>query len=123
MVADQCSARQVRRTSACAPVDLVVRRTQGPSARRRRHATRHSNVVGQWKAAILTPRIECRASARQSRVQHTGEVTTQGRSGGERIRTADFYVANVALCQLSYTPVGNGEGTTGPRARSAPQRA
>src|SRR5581483_3040393 len=24
--------------------------------------------------------------------------------GGERIRTADFYVANVALCQLSYTP-------------------
>ena len=26
-------------------------------------------------------------------------------SGGERIRTADFYVANVALYQLSYTPV------------------
>lgn len=25
-------------------------------------------------------------------------------SGGERIRTADFHVANVALCQLSYTP-------------------
>jgi hypothetical protein len=24
--------------------------------------------------------------------------------GGERIRTADFHVANVALCQLSYTP-------------------
>jgi hypothetical protein len=24
--------------------------------------------------------------------------------GGERTRTADFYVANVALCQLSYTP-------------------
>lgn len=27
-------------------------------------------------------------------------------SGGERTRTADFYVANVALCQLSYTPGG-----------------
>ena len=27
-------------------------------------------------------------------------------SGGERTRTADFYVANVALCQLSYTPEG-----------------
>ena len=26
--------------------------------------------------------------------------------GGERTRTADFYVANVALYQLSYTPVG-----------------
>ena len=26
--------------------------------------------------------------------------------GGERIRTADFHVANVALCQLSYTPRG-----------------
>lgn len=26
------------------------------------------------------------------------------RSGGDRIRTADFHVANVALCQLSYTP-------------------
>jgi hypothetical protein len=26
------------------------------------------------------------------------------RSGGERTRTADFYVANVALYQLSYTP-------------------
>jgi hypothetical protein len=25
-------------------------------------------------------------------------------SGGERTRTADFYVANVALYQLSYTP-------------------
>ena len=29
--------------------------------------------------------------------------------GGERIRTADFYVANVALCQLSYTPEGSGQ--------------
>ena len=28
------------------------------------------------------------------------------RSGGERTRTADFYVANVALYQLSYTPEG-----------------
>ena len=25
-------------------------------------------------------------------------------SGGERTRTADFHVANVALYQLSYTP-------------------
>ena len=29
------------------------------------------------------------------------------RGGGERIRTADFYVANVALYQLSYTPEGS----------------
>src|ERR1700688_3972145 len=28
-------------------------------------------------------------------------------SGGERTRTADFYVANVALYQLSYTPGGS----------------
>ena len=27
--------------------------------------------------------------------------------GGERTRTADFYVANVALYQLSYTPGQN----------------
>src|SRR5687767_14990102 len=39
-------------------------------------------------------------------------------SGGERIRTADFYVANVALCQLSYTPAGNGQCTAGPGGAS-----
>ena len=32
--------------------------------------------------------------------------SSQEASGGERTRTADFYVANVALCQLSYTPGG-----------------
>ncbi len=31
-------------------------------------------------------------------------AASTGISGGERTRTADFYVANVALCQLSYTP-------------------
>jgi hypothetical protein len=31
-------------------------------------------------------------------------LSKQQRSGGERTRTADFYVANVALYQLSYTP-------------------
>ena len=31
--------------------------------------------------------------------------------GGERTRTADFYVANVALYQLSYTPGRSFEGT------------
>jgi hypothetical protein len=36
-------------------------------------------------------------------------VTSTCGCGGERTRTADFYVANVALYQLSYTPVG---GTT-----------
>ena len=42
-------------------------------------------------------------------------------SGGERTRTADFYVANVALYQLSYTPevrptvsVGDSTPKTGP---------
>ena len=40
--------------------------------------------------------------------------------GGERIRTADFYVANVALCQLSYTP-GKGVMVPGP-AKRAPAR-
>ncbi len=30
--------------------------------------------------------------------------TREDRSGGERTRTADFHVANVALYQLSYTP-------------------
>jgi hypothetical protein len=33
-------------------------------------------------------------------------VTCEVESGGERTRTADFYVANVALYQLSYTPEG-----------------
>ena len=31
-------------------------------------------------------------------------------SGGERTRTADFHVANVALYQLSYTPGVTGAG-------------
>ncbi len=35
-----------------------------------------------------------------------GKVAQPGPGGGERTRTADFYVANVALCQLSYTPAG-----------------
>src|SRR3954454_23079926 len=34
-------------------------------------------------------------------------------SGGERTRTADFYVANVALYQLSYTPEGKISVPTG----------
>jgi hypothetical protein len=33
-------------------------------------------------------------------------VTCGFESGGERTRTVDFYVANVALYQLSYTPEG-----------------
>ena len=33
-------------------------------------------------------------------------VTSTCGCGGERTRTADFYVANVALYQLSYTPEG-----------------
>ena len=33
-------------------------------------------------------------------------LTSTFGSGGERTRTADFYVANVALYQLSYTPAG-----------------
>ena len=34
------------------------------------------------------------------------KALTCGNGGGERTRTADFYVANVALYQLSYTPEG-----------------
>ena len=34
--------------------------------------------------------------------------------GGERTRTADFYVANVALYQLSYTPEGGASVPKGP---------
>src|SRR5204862_7619905 len=49
--------------------------------------------------------------------------------GGERIRTADFSVANAALCQLSYTPVGadhdtapgSWHGTGYPTATSVPK--
>jgi hypothetical protein len=33
--------------------------------------------------------------------------------GGERIRTADFYVANVALYQLSYTPGTEDQDSSG----------
>jgi hypothetical protein len=35
----------------------------------------------------------------------SSKLTRGNCSGGERTRTADFYVANVALYQLSYTPV------------------
>src|SRR5215212_529285 len=35
-----------------------------------------------------------------------GVLSTPFAGGGERTRTADFYVANVALYQLSYTPEG-----------------
>ena len=35
-------------------------------------------------------------------------------SGGERTRTADFHVANVALYQLSYTPGETGAGYSEP---------
>jgi hypothetical protein len=41
-------------------------------------------------------------------------VTRQFSSGGERTRTADFHVANVALYQLSYTPGETGAGCSGP---------
>ncbi len=33
--------------------------------------------------------------------------------GGERTRTADFHVANVALYQLSYTPWREAQGSAG----------
>src|SRR5271166_2619065 len=39
-----------------------------------------------------------------SPLRHDARNLTTGASGGERTRTADFYVANVALYQLSYTP-------------------
>ena len=35
-------------------------------------------------------------------------VETDNGSGGDRTRTDDFYDANVALYQLSYTPEGLG---------------
>jgi hypothetical protein len=41
-----------------------------------------------------------------------GSLAISGR-GGERTRTADFYVANVALYQLSYTPEESGQRTKG----------
>jgi hypothetical protein len=47
-------------------------------------------------------------------------------SGGERTRTADFHVANVALYQLSYTPVAiaPGQGTrSAPRHEGRPRRS
>jgi hypothetical protein len=49
-----------------------------------------------WIRATCGPAISSRL---QQRIR-----TTLSR-GGERTRTADFYVANVALYQLSYTPV------------------
>jgi hypothetical protein len=39
-----------------------------------------------------------------SRGQAAAVLEQQAGSGGERTRTADFHVANVALYQLSYTP-------------------
>ena len=35
---------------------------------------------------------------------NTAVPQARGPGGGERIRTVDFYIANVALYQLSYTP-------------------
>ena len=42
---------------------------------------------------------------------HIVKMTT---CGGERTRTADFYVANVALYQLSYTPGVGTQNSAGP---------
>ncbi len=64
-------------------------------------------------ADVLAARfmIEPRDRSRPQRAQNPRQrprvrsaLPPKRTSGGERTRTADFYVANVALCQLSYTP-------------------
>src|ERR1039458_4597312 len=55
-----------------------------------------------------------------------GPVKWTFTGGGERTRTADFHVANVALYQLSYTPVAiaPGQGTrSAPRHGGRPRRS
>jgi hypothetical protein len=46
----------------------------------------------------------CRVLSNRSVSRIALPLTREKTSGGERTRTADFYVANVALYRLSYTP-------------------
>src|SRR6202011_1123005 len=55
---------------------------------------RRADISRTWPRSGLP----CRGPTPHSTRQYVG--------GGERTRTADFYVANVALYQLSYTPEG-----------------
>ena len=60
---------------------------------------------------------------------NTAVPQARGPGGGERIRTVDFYIANVALYQLSYTPeclarlVGTDEAQSQPGPKECPVRA
>jgi hypothetical protein len=71
------------------------------------------HVGGQPSHLVERSEIRARRDRRQPRTARLGAgwpgsallPSDLGFSGGgERIRTADFHVANVALCQLSYTP-------------------
>ncbi len=93
-------------TSATSP---SWQRRQGPrrgeGSRPPRRRARPSAGTRWWR---------CGAARRREMGVRRGHPSRPARSwsGGERIRTADFYVANVALCQLSYTP-----GATDQRSR------
>ena len=62
------------------------------------------NPVATSKARLVEPGVEVVAVVDLERGQDLAVLARPQQGGGERIRTADFYVANVALCQLSYTP-------------------
>jgi hypothetical protein len=55
----------------------------------------------------------------QMEVRKNRPLTCENGGGGERTRTADFHVANVALYQLSYTPGRSPEPTGEIASRSA----
>src|SRR5579864_3755050 len=71
---------------------------------------RSDKSAGRWGEAVKHQPLLChRSPVTGSLIRRYSTDTDQPWSyirwsGGERTRTADFYVANVALCQLSYTP-------------------
>jgi hypothetical protein len=77
------------------------------------HPTRavgQSSVPSRVGFAARMVRIEPSRSpsdATQNQAPEQLERCISDICGGERTRTADFYVANVALYQLSYTPVAS----------------
>src|ERR1700681_431891 len=73
-------------------------------------STRCTNRVADISRTLSRSRPPPRGSTPppiRENVRKCQESVRENVSGGERTRTADFYVANVALYQLSYTPEGS----------------
>ena len=86
------------RTSGLVPfVNVPYRKGFGDGRVRHRPSLRDGRLTGATRATSDVAKWTGCVSARPG-------CSCRSVGGGERIRTADFHVANVALCQLSYTP-------------------